>query len=97
MSRTKGEALAYSRGYYAGSMGKWPNLQKIPDCDYRTLAVAATELASRIDGFLAVLDDRDEDPVQIEIDEFRDAVGDAIMEARNRQVAAALPAQEEKA
>lgn len=73
---TYGEKLAYQRGYQRAVNGRWPNDDKIPDARYRRLVKAARKLSDAVDHFMAAisLDDRETDPMQVAIDEARDAV-----------------------
>lgn len=73
--RSREERLAYQRGYYAALRRSWPTeiVGKIPEASYRELAVAARELSSRIDHWMAC-DDRDSEEAMIAIDAARDQI-----------------------
>ena len=72
----------YRAGYSAGASGKWPHLSPVPGDRYTALAVAAVELANKIDAMLAQFDDRDVDPAQKCIDRARSVVYEEIERAR---------------
>jgi len=90
MSMTRDEQRAYMRGYQRGKAGKWPDMATVSDERFRVLAQAAKQLADAVDEMLCQFDDRDDDPMQVAIDDARHLVLCAIQEAWN-EVAAQAP------
>lgn len=87
--RSREERLAYGRGYNVGRRGEWPReiAVSIPEAAYRDLVQASGKLSDRVDAFLAQLDDRETEPILVEIDEARDLVREACSRALEAVVA----------
>lgn len=68
--------LTYARAYARGRAKAWPHeiLSEIPEPRVAVLAADAKRLSDAVDAMLAHFDDRDEDPMQVRIDEARGAV-----------------------
>lgn len=79
MNKTREEYNAYQRGYQRGKAGRWPHdPQDIGDEQWKRVVCAAMRLSDGVDALFATYEDRDDDPVQIEIDRLRDELDTAI-------------------